>query len=304
MPEKTETALGREGEMAEQTGIQSVEVAARVLSALAELTATGTLPNLKTLAEHSGMPAAKAHRYVTSLMRSGLVEREPTNARYRLGAAARQIGIIALQGLDVTHVGIAHLPAIRDRLGYTVALAIWALHGPTIVLVEEVMASITVSTRVGQIMPILSSATGRVFGAWGPRSQTDVLIKRELDASPSSRPAATVKTASEAQSLFETIREQGIASVHGDLNPLISAVAVPVFDFRGALVAAICSLGPSAEFDVNLDGDLSRTMRQAGLEVSRSLGFQTAAAIPALRSTEESKIGSSDGRTARQRKGG
>jgi DNA-binding IclR family transcriptional regulator len=263
-----------DGREAEQAGIQSVEVGARVLGALASLTAVGSPPMLKTLAEHAGMPPAKAHRYVVSLVRSGLVEREPVTGRYRLGPKARQIGIVALQSMDVMRLGIQELPAVRDRVGHTVALAIWAYHGPTIILVEEVRTSIAVSAHVGQIMPLLSSATGRAFGAWGPDSQVRPMLMDELDRGQGLRPASSIKSVAQAEALFRSIREQGVASVQGDLNPLISALSAPVFDFRGELVAAISTLGPSAIFDTDPEGQPSHALRQAAEEFSASLGYR------------------------------
>lgn len=267
-------SASQDGREAEQAGIQSVEVGARVLGALASLTAVGAAPMLKTLAEHAGMPPAKAHRYVVSLMRSGLVEREPSTGRYRLGPKARQIGIVALQSMDVMRLGIQELPAIRDQVGHTVVLAIWAYHGPTIILVEEVRTSIAVSAHVGQIMPLLSSATGRAFGAWGPDSQIRPMLADELARGQGLRPASSIKSMEQAEALFRSIREQGVASVQGDLNPLISALSAPVFDFRGELVAAISTLGPSAVFDTAPGGRPSLALRQAAEVLSASLGYR------------------------------
>jgi len=264
-----------ERDSAEQTGIQSVETGMRILTALASLTAVGSPPMLKTLAEHAGMPPAKAHRYVVSLARSGLVEKEPLSGRYRLGPMARQIGIVALQSLDVMRLAIQQLPVIRERMGHTVALAIWAHHGPTIVLVEEVWTSVTVSIRVGQIMPLLSSATGRAFGAWAPRALTEPRIAAELTAGPGARPASRIRTAAQAEALFRGIRGRGIASVEGDLNPLIHALSAPVFDFRGVMVGALSSLGPSTAFDTDPQGRLGQVLRQAAADLSHGLGCHT-----------------------------
>src|SRR5208283_5891318 len=97
--------------------------------AIARLTITDPAPMLKTIAAEAGMHPAKAHRYIVSFMRGGAVERDPATGRYRLGAMARQLGIAALQGLDVVRLGNARLPIVRDEMQQTVALAIWAYHG-------------------------------------------------------------------------------------------------------------------------------------------------------------------------------
>jgi DNA-binding IclR family transcriptional regulator len=66
-------------------GIQSVEVAARILRALAQ--AGRSLP-LKDLARAAGMHPGKAHRYLVSLTRVELVIQDETSGHYGIGPAA------------------------------------------------------------------------------------------------------------------------------------------------------------------------------------------------------------------------
>ncbi len=75
-------------------GIQSVEVGGQLLRALAH---EGTPMPLKDLARGAGMSPAKAHPYLVSFGRLGLVEQDPTSGRYALGPLALQLGLISLQ---------------------------------------------------------------------------------------------------------------------------------------------------------------------------------------------------------------
>ena len=251
----------------EQIGIQSIETGLHLLGVIARLTGVGPAPMLKTIAAEAGLHPAKAHRYIVSFIRGGAVERDPANGRYRLGPMARQLGIAALQGLDVVRLANARLPAIRDTLQQTVALAIWAYHGPTIIAVEELRRPVMVSTRVGEVMPLLASATGRVFGAWAAASVTAGMLERERGST----------AAAEAAALFERTRAAGVGSVAGGLNPAISALSAPIFDYRGTLAAALSSLGPTEEFDAAPTGPLACALREAASDISRELGFDPGA---------------------------
>ncbi len=81
----------------ERAGIQSVEVGFALLEALAR--SRGPLM-LRDLAASAGMSAAKAHRYLVSFQRLGLVAQDPRNARYDLGPAALKLGLASLSRLD------------------------------------------------------------------------------------------------------------------------------------------------------------------------------------------------------------
>jgi DNA-binding IclR family transcriptional regulator len=111
-------------------GIQSVELAMIVLRAMEE----GLGPmSLSQIAAGSGMQPNKVHRYLVSLGRVGLVAQSPRSGRYDLGPAMRRLGIEALRRMDEVSVVSEHLPALRDRTGHAVNLAVWGDHGPVIV---------------------------------------------------------------------------------------------------------------------------------------------------------------------------
>ena len=66
-------------------GIQSIEVGGELLRALAR---SGEPMMLRDLAREAGMAPAKAHPYLASFSRIGLIEQDETNGRYEIGALA------------------------------------------------------------------------------------------------------------------------------------------------------------------------------------------------------------------------
>ena len=113
-----------------QQGIQSIEVGARILQAL---TQASRPQMLKDLAAAADMPAAKAHRYLVSFARMGLVEQQADTGLYDLGSFALALGLGALARLEPVTVAAPALAELREETGQTVALAVWANRGPTIV---------------------------------------------------------------------------------------------------------------------------------------------------------------------------
>jgi DNA-binding IclR family transcriptional regulator len=147
----------------ERAGIQSVEVGFALLDALAR--ASGPLM-LRDLAAAAGMSAAKAHRYLVSFQRLQLVTQDTGTTRYDLGPAALKLGLASLSRLDAVKLARERVAGLVESLGHTVALAVWGNRGPTIVHWEESPQAVTVNLRLGDVMPLLSSATGRCFAAW------------------------------------------------------------------------------------------------------------------------------------------
>ncbi|CAN7731836.1 IclR family transcriptional regulator [Variovorax sp. LjRoot84] len=256
----------------ESGGVQAVDTALRVLSALVEM---GPPLMLKTVAERAEMPPPQAHRYLVSFCRGGLAERDPASGGYRLGPLAVRLGLAAIRHLHVVNVGAQALGELRDEVGYTAGLAIWGAAGPTFVRVEESSDALIVSGRPGSVMPLLSSSTGRVFGAYMPRSITEPFLRRELagerhpGASPSTIPRLTKE---QMEALFQHVREHGLAQVRGDLNPGLHGLSAPVFDHAGGIAGVITVMGPAGVIDVELEGPIAQALRTKARQVSRRMG--------------------------------
>jgi len=256
-----------------QAGIQSLEVGMKLLTLLAEMTLDAPPPMLKSLAAAADMAPAKVHRYMVSFIRAEYVERDPATGRYRLGPMARQLGIAAIRRMDVVKLAGNRLPQVCSELQQSVALAIWTRHGPAIIATEDLRRPVTIGTRIGEVMPLLTSATGRVFGAWMPRPATQRLIEQELAQAAPGNPK--IRTLAQVEKLFEATRAAGLGWTEGGLNATVNALAAPIFDFRGSFVAALAALGPTDDFDINPEGPLANALRAAVADISRELGYQS-----------------------------
>lgn len=100
--------------MKERAGIQSVEVGFTLLEVLAK--ADGPLM-LRDLAASASMSAAKAHRYLVSFQRLGLVHQDASSTRYDLGPSALQLGLAALTRVDAVKLARERMTPLMERIG-------------------------------------------------------------------------------------------------------------------------------------------------------------------------------------------
>ena len=248
-----------------QQGIQSLEVGGRLLSALA---AVRQPQMLRDLAQEAGMPAAKAHRYLVSFGRMGLVKQDGETGLYDLGPFALKLGLSALGRLDAVSTASAVLPALSWETGQTVALAVCANHGPTIVRWLGADIPVAAGLRVGLVVPFSRSATGWAFAAFTPRQTMLTAIKREL--ADNRRKGLVPATLEELETFLERTRQQGFAYTM-DFIPGIGGVAAPVFDHSGAMALALVALGYSKPFETDLPRIAQAVLRTA-TAVSEQLG--------------------------------
>ncbi|MBY0466782.1 MAG: helix-turn-helix domain-containing protein, partial [Burkholderiales bacterium] len=138
-------------------GIQSVEVGGQLLKALAR---SGRRMALKDLARDADMTPAKAHPYLVSFGKLGLIEQDPVSGHYGLGQLAVQLGLISLQQVDPVRLAIAELPALALAMGCTVSAAVWGGAGPIIVRVEEGPRAVNITMRHGIPASLRHTGTG------------------------------------------------------------------------------------------------------------------------------------------------
>lgn len=255
-----------------RAGIQSVEVGFALLDVLAQADAPLML---RDLASAAGMSAAKAHRYLVSFQRLGLVTQDSHNTRYDLGPAALKLGLASLSRLDAVKMARERVAGLLDQVGHhTLALAVWGNHGPTIVHWAESHLAVTVNLRLGDVMPLLSSATGRCFAAFVQAETAETMLAKELQQAQQLRRTDLPCTAADMHAMLAEVRERGIARVVETLLPGIVGFCAPVFDADGHIALGMVALGSVATLDAAWDGVVARALQGAAHQLSSDLGYR------------------------------
>lgn len=249
-------------------GVQSMEIGLHILQAMVNGHRAMMLKDIAAAAE---MPASKVHRYLVSLIRGGLVEQDPLTSRYDLGPFALNLGLVAIDRLDRIRLGIGAIATLRDEINETTALAVWSDKGPIIVRWERPRRPITVNVVTGTALDMITSASGRVFGAWLPRATVDALVEQEL-RNPDLPEAWNTRARVDA--LFAQARRSGMASVSGyHLVPGVEAVAVPVFNANREITLAMLVVGVQGMFDARPEGKAVTALKAAASALSVRLGY-------------------------------
>jgi DNA-binding IclR family transcriptional regulator len=256
----------------ESRGIQSIEVGGELLRALAR---NGEPMMLRDLAREAGMAPAKAHPYLVSFLRIGLIEQDETTGRYEIGPLALQLGLISLRRLSAVRIATPKIAVLADAIDHAVSLAIWGTHGPTVVRLEEPSHPVHIAMRVGSVMALLETATGRAFAAFLPAKTVKAALESGLDRlGVGYNPKRSPKSPKVAEMLAE-VRSHGLARAMGDPLPGINAFAAPVLDHAGHVALVITAMGPEGTFDVRWESPIAAALRDCAADVSKQLGHGT-----------------------------
>lgn len=249
----------------EGRGIQSIDIGGRLLSVL--VNADGPMM-LRDLAAVADLPPAQAHAYISSFRRLDLIEQDVATGRYQLGPLAMRLGLARIQSFAPLRAARDATVQLELELGLMVALVVWGVKAPTAVQVQTGNYPLNVNLRPGMALPILGSAAGRVFAAFGRPQGIAAIIDEEFYALPlDKKEAKAARKAFDAE--LEVIRSAGYAVTKSEPVPDIDTIAAPIRGADGEVFAVITVVGDSVNLDLNPEGAPLRALLKITDKLSR-----------------------------------
>jgi DNA-binding IclR family transcriptional regulator len=253
----------------QRPGIQSVEIGAEILRALATF---GRLVPLRSLAAKCSMPVGKVHRYLVSLTRAGLVEQDAASGYYGVGRNSIVIGLSGLWACSPVKEAARAIAQLRDATRETTFGAIWTDMGPVVCLLEEADSPIYMNIRVGAQLPVHHSAAGRVFATYLPEES----VKKAAKLQEHTLSAAGQKlTSAQLREVHGEVRANGYAAVTGLSVPVpgVRAVAAPVYDHKGKVTVVIGLLGRESDLAPSGESEQIKSLLDCAALASERLGY-------------------------------
>jgi IclR family acetate operon transcriptional repressor len=224
---------------------------------------------LKQISAQLDIPRTTALRITQTLLHAGYLA-ETDEGNITLGTSLIQIGVKALDGLDIRTYARPVLRALSADLEETSHLAI--LNGNKSLLVEVADSPhlIRIAARPGTLVDLHCSSTGKVFLAFS--IPEPALFINTLNLKP-----YTKNTDITAEAVLSTIgktRKQGYAIDEEEYAPGVRCVAAPVINAFGKTIAAVGITASTATFTKSKIPTYAKKTIQAAHEISRNMGFK------------------------------
>jgi DNA-binding IclR family transcriptional regulator len=225
---------------------------------------------LSELARETGLNKTTAFRLLSALESEGLVGRAADGESYVLGTEIVVMGGRALRGNTLRAVARPVLEALAAETRETASLEILA--GDQVLVVDEIIGGYLMSgvPSLGSRWPVHAVSTGQALLAFMPREQAAALLRVPL------RPVTAFTITDRAALLVEldAVRARGYSVADESLEVGLVAIAAPVFNHDGQVVAAVSIAGPKVRITPECLPQVAARVRVAAERVSAQIGYR------------------------------
>jgi IclR family transcriptional regulator, pca regulon regulatory protein len=190
--------------------------------------------NLSEIAKDAGMPAVMARRCLLTLEELGYVTRNGRD--FLLRPKVLELGAAYLESMNIEHVTKNHLEELASRTADSAALCVLDGHEIVYVARASVRTLVRLEAHVGSRFPAHATSTGRVLLAGLSQER---LQRYFAGARFDALTDRTVTDPARLRQIVEDSRKSGYATVEDELAYGVVALAVPVLDQYGRVVAAL-----------------------------------------------------------------
>ena len=245
--------------------VQSVDRAIAILYLLARRGGAG----VTAIANELGVHKSTAFRLIAALENGDLIEQEGERGKYHLGRGVLRLAAATTARLELPAESRPVCRRLATEVGEAVNIAILDSGEATNILQEYAPSAITGRNWLGQRTPLHATASGKVLLAYAD----PVTAKEALDAALRSYTPHTITEPAALEAELAGVRERGWASTAEEFEIGLNALAAPVYDGTGEVVAAVGVSGPSYRLTVESFPAAAAHLAAGAREISARLGY-------------------------------
>ncbi len=252
------------GEFSEKNYIAALARGLSVMRAFSRQRRELTLAEISKLVD---LPRATVRRCLITLHALGYIE--TTGKYFRLTSQVLTLSQAYFSSSPLPNVAQPYIEQVSKSVGASCSVSV--LVGDEVIYIARSSRkrSASVHREVGVNLPAYCTSMGRVLLANLPKAELDAYFKRVVLTKYNNK---TVVDKAELRAILDGVRQDEYCIIDGELEPGLRAIAVPVRNTSGTIVAA-AHISTEADRTTikQLQNDYLPVLRQAVSQIRRSL---------------------------------
>jgi len=223
---------------------------------------------ISEIAQAVGLHKATAYRIVTTLVNYGYLEWIAESQKYRLGLELTSLGFKVIRRMDLRQEALPYMKELVQEWDETCDLSIFD-HG-NVFYIEVLRGdhALTISAAVGQRLPAHCTASGKLFLAYFTEPERNEFLERTLTKYTKN----TITSPDELRKQLDAICNQGYAVDYEEYELGVCALAAPIFNRSGSVIATIGSPSPTSRMTPERIDQIAGSFKKAARAISQRMG--------------------------------
>jgi len=253
------------------TSAYYIESLARGLRVLSTFSEEQPVLSLTDISQKLQINKTTTYRLLSTLETLGYLQRDQQTKLYRPALEVLRLGFVVLSGMEVRQVAAPYLRQLVDEVQETVNLAVLDNH--EVVYVDRVGSNhmVNVYRPIGSRLPAYCTSTGKALLAFlSPEELESILTVTTWSPLTEN----TIVTPEALKENLELVRQRGFADSNAEMIPELRAVAAPIRQNDGQVVATVNISAPTHRISYDkLISELGPKVVEAGRQISKALGY-------------------------------
>lgn len=217
----------------------------------------------------SGIPKTSVYRMVMSLEEMGLLDKGE-DGKYSLGLIFLQFGHLVAERLDIRQVALPIMQKLHHETGEAVNLIVQ--DGKEAIYIEKLDTKqpVRLYTAIGRRSPLYAGACSRVILAYLPYGEREEYLE-QIELKPIA--SGTIIDKEKLRLSLEEAQKTGYTVSYSELENYSAAVAAPIFNYQGQIIAGISIAGLEVNYQQDRLPQLAERVKDAAKEISRKFGY-------------------------------
>jgi DNA-binding IclR family transcriptional regulator len=225
---------------------------------------------VREVSRMTNLSSSVCGRLMVAMKSWGVLSQNGITKAYTIGPKSLRWAEIYSANLDIRIVALPFINQLLLQSKETISLYILDDDERLCIERMESAQNVRIVARIGRRLPLYAGSAGKVLLAFlSSKKQEEIIQKTEFKP-------FTENTIIDPQALREelkVIRNKGYALSNGEWVADASGVAAPIFDHKGAVVAALTISGPSNRFTSTAVQTHIKNVINSAEQISLELGY-------------------------------
>lgn len=246
--------------------VQSIERALDIIEVLAE---ENEGLGVTEIANRIGLHKSTAHRIITTLANRGYLKKNE-NGTYQIGLALIGAASLYINSLELQTEARPFVARITAELGLTCHLGV--LDGDEVVYIEkmDIFSNVRLYSQIGVHVPAYSCSLGKcLLSNYSSEDIRKIMANCKFEKFTDK----TITSMDELIADIDKVRKRGWGIDDEESEVGHRCLGVPIYDYRGDIIAAISASGPTNIFTRDRIEHVASYLKEQAMELSESMGY-------------------------------